>query len=641
MSKFNATAPSFTPGDVSVTPGVVPAVSVNVAPPASIHLPPKSQKQKTQKVKTPKSPRPPRSQPKFTHARPVTRPGTQKSLDTGIDNYEMFLEDSLANGQLKTSGRKGRISLNHLLDLSYEETRDFPPVTHRRKYPTREKVHLSGAAYINANYKFVVDHRYSSAQDPNLPVEHSSILRVVVPRGLQACPICLSDDPVAPRMLTNCGHVLCLTCLLSLMDSKPLEKAPQKYKECPLCAVRVNPKTVLPVLINDVDLSFETPKVGDEVILTLLARPHNHMVPVPVNMLPFLGNRQSSKISPIPWHFQHEAALSSRLVKGDLRYVLDQYEQEVLQINESFETDKLLYGVHNANQVHVFKAVEQIRHEQELAKIRFEHGEQLLPAAIEELCNFQLPAGDLGMVFNDANTSFFYSTAFNNITTHYFLSPLDVKILRASHGGQYSAFPAVLIKKIRNIVPFELTLGNVTSTLKYLNYLPLGTQLAWLECEWGRNELHPDVWAEFLLAITSRDKRLKTKAVVEERNKVHAMRREEQHMRDFYQRENNSFVHQVNNGWEQTPTEGFPHEHLNDGDALPALEHGEQPVSGVKQYTVWGTAIPAGDKDEDEETQVLLEQLRQQKLDTPGKSGPGKKKKKKLVLLSSTNSRMG
>ncbi|GMF82013.1 unnamed protein product [[Candida] boidinii] len=142
--------------------------------------------------------------------------GGRKKSD--IDIYEY---DNLEASLLRTKGKKG-VDISHLLNFTLPEhdqqhNSDSSNASNNRssKYRNKKKnqlsygMNLSGRSYINVNYKFIVDYRLNykiQSLDPNVPLDDSSILRVIIPKNDTQCSICLSDDLAAPRM-TRCEKI--------------------------------------------------------------------------------------------------------------------------------------------------------------------------------------------------------------------------------------------------------------------------------------------------------------------------------------------------------------------------------------------------------------------------------------------------
>lgn len=536
-----------------------------------------------------------------------------------VDDWSLRLEEQVRQGKKVTgNSRKNQISINHLLE--FQLYRDLPEYNqryqHQNAHPRpkrgsqsradRPKLHLHGMRFINMNYRFAVDHRkaYNAQRlDPNVPVDTEDIVRIIVPKG-DACPICLSEDLVAPRMITSCGHVLCLTCLLSLLNSevpknmkRESEAVVEKYKDCPLCGLIIRKHNVKPVQIQNVDARFEIPRVGDDIVLTLMTRSASDPIP-----LPYFLESERHTFATFPWVHQTNPDLSqySRIMVADANYMIKMYEDEKQEIAAQSDLDEDLYGSTN-----------------ELAKLAFESIDEEIQSWSLKFHN-ELPETTISKQTGGANF-FFYQSGFR-ASAVYVLSPLDMKLVRSSYGQEYSQLPPSVVAKVETIRFETLTEDLVTTKLKYLLHLPLGTAVGFLECNWLNNEyISAYSWDTFKADLTKRSKQLARKLRLEDQKKKQAMNEDELKIREILDQD--GVQHSLG---------GFDSLNIASHE-LPALSsnvsHSE---SGDMQKTIWGTHIPKGDQppEEDDEWDVLL-QIQQQ--DQKGK----KKKKKKLVLLQS------
>lgn len=589
------------------------------------------------------------------------RPQRQQHQPRGVHNApsdEFSLQLEQLESSLRKNGlRKTKISIDHLLEFqSYRDLSEYqvhqtqarPRKPRPRHAPSR--FHLTGMSFINVHYRFVVDHRSDFSlqkMDPNVPVETADILRIVVPKG-NACPICLCDEPVAPRMITSCGHILCLTCLLSLLESEvPVfgKRDPQavvaKYCDCPLCAAIIRPADVKPVLISSADDRFDVPKPRQQAVLTLMTRQHDRMFPLPA---PFLGLFLS--VVDFPWFRADGPGVHEflRVCKGDLDYLLEMYAHEQSQILAAYEQEKLLY---NDDGKYVRKALANIAADIEHWRARFAepYPEKPLRYAHQDKTK-DAPKKTSGLFY-------YYETGFNAEST-YVLSPLDIKVLKASHGDSYSTLPSSIVVNVENIRYEELDTELVTTKYKYLAHLPIGTSVGFLECDWSNSEhVSPEVWAAFSGDLSKRTKAFARKFNKEEQNKRRALNDEEMRTRDFYRRENGGGDHE--SGLEPAH---FGSLTITDHRELPQLtseitaddttKTSESEASGGEyETTIWGTRIrksEAAQALEDEQNAYdwdAEEMIRRAKaemdLEDHKTGGKKKKKKKKLVLLSSDN----
>lgn len=557
----------------------------------------------------------------------------------------------------KSYGKKNQISLNHL--IHYESYKDLDEYKNRHKKskprrqsrnsfndysPDRYKVPLTGLSFINLNYKFIVDQRgnYKPQElDPNIPVSLDNIIRIIAPTG-NSCPICLSDKLVAPRMITACGHILCLKCLLSLLDTeipkfKKTESAAviEKYNDCPLCSTIIRKKDVKPVLAIHTDERFETPKIGDDVIMSLMSRPFSKLFAVPRSIEGVLY-----QIDNFPFVDMKDPDLSQylRLFKAGLPYILKMYNEEKQEVLKSFEEDKLLY---NDDGKYHFKAIEDIDKDIEFWTSSY-NSNTIQPHQGELIVKKE--------EINPANSYFYYEAGFNARST-FVLSPLDIKVLKANYNNSYFELPSNVIARVENIQYEELTPENSLKKYKYLSHLPLGTTIGFIQCNWFKNEyISQDTWEAFKSDLTKRTKKSQKKLQREDRDKKRAENEEERRTRLFFERENDpTRQNRFNDDYEDYNDMNFGSLSITD-NRLPVLPSHETIESDSDdlvvgepskfETTVWGTKVKKNEtapdeiEEDDWDPQEMIRKAKEE-MDKQEQTGQKKKKKKKLVLLSS------
>lgn len=562
------------------------------------------------------------------------------------DDFGFNIEDEVMSGQFKARGRRGQISINHLLefslpsrDLENDKLSRAPLPRRRRKSNQEDKIHLRGEEFVNANYKFIVDYRLDykgQTLDPNLILSNEAILRVIVPKG-NYCPICLTEDIVAPRMI-SCGHIFCHTCLLSFLESEGIKKKEfslNKHKECPLCAFSVKPDQIKPVIINQTDERFETPQIGQDVILRLMAKPIENILPIPFGL-----NLNHQKVGNIPWYSDTELYPYARIMKGGLKFLVECYEADKTAILKQYEEDKLLY---DDDGVYAKKALEDIEFHLKLYKEGFGNNYNEPNPLVTSMDNLSVNKNNSGL--NDSNCYFFYQTAFNS-PTRYFLSPLDVKVLLYTY-GTYDSFPSTLLLKVDNINYGHMVTESTLKKYKYFGHLPFGTEFAFIDVNW-KNMLAPEVYRVFAKELNERRKKILTKLKKEDRAKKSFDVQQELKTLDFYKTENEGwgiydFSSQENiAASEEPPLHPLGDEEIaNENVDSTEQENKENPDSYLT--TVWGTKIPKGEKvitkddyiEDDWNTEELIRLAKEEKKDNPKKKG----RKKKLVVLTSSSGR--
>lgn len=649
-NKYNPNASAFVPNSKTVSTSssnqslsslpqknTTNMSSHSAPPPAIPNGKPKSNGNKKRESKTSAKPQQPKPKAWF-----------QDHQHHDVDKFDVNIEDEVIRGNFKARGRRGQISINHLLDFSLpsrdlhstslSHTTGPPPIRRRRRSSNNDdRIHLTGPDFVNANYRFVVDYRHDyrgQTLDPNLNLNKHSILRVIVPKG-HHCPICLTDEIVAPRMI-SCGHIFCNTCLLSFLESETMKKKDefQRFKECPLCALSVRPDEILPVVINQTDERFEIPQVGHDVVMKLMAKPIENILPIPHSL-----NLNHAKIGSLPWYSDTELYPYSRLMKGGLKFIINSYEEDRAAIMKQYEEDKALY---NDDGKYAMKAVRNIDEAMESLKKSFNEDYNEPNHLVNSMENLSINKNDSGL--NDSNCYFFYQTCFHS-TTRYFLSPFDVKILIATYGS-YSNFPTTLLLKVDNIKYGHMVTEQTLKRYKYFNHLPLGTEFAFIEVDWT-DLITPEVHQQFAKELADRKKKLINKTKKEDRDKRIFENEQELKTAEFYKNENN--------GWGYYDYLSAREENIAiDDEALtPALSgpatpsstpiNGEEPMESVS--TIWGTTIPKSqitqddyiDGDDDWDAEELIRQSRESLQQASG--GKKKKGKRRLIVLSSTNAR--
>jgi len=118
--------------------------------------------------------------------------------------------------------------------------------------------------------------------------------------------------------------------------------------------------------------------------------------------------------------------------------------------------------------------------------------------------------------------SFFFYNALPN----FYLSPLDIRILKAAF-GPFSSFPSTILPRVEHISTGHIVDDEIRKRAKYLAHLPYGCEVSFLECDWT-DVIAPHVLAQFASDIERRRKRHHEKEAREERDRVRAEKEEEE-----------------------------------------------------------------------------------------------------------------
>ncbi len=123
---------------------------------------------------------------------------------------------------------------------------------------------------------------------------------------------------------------------------------------------------------------------------------------------------------------------------------------------------------------------------------------------------------------NHLSNSPFY---FYQALLHYYLSPLDIRILKAAF-GDFAAFPATILPRVERVSTGHIVDDELRRRAKYLAHLPNGCEVSFLECDWT-DVVMPEVLEKFKADIERRRKKNKDKEAKEEKERARAEREED------------------------------------------------------------------------------------------------------------------
>ncbi|KAL8794051.1 MAG: hypothetical protein Q9195_003351 [Heterodermia aff. obscurata] len=510
-------------------------------------------------------------------------------------------EDAFAESAAmqSTSSRKGRTSITHLMNFT------LPPRPQNNHQPhfgrnTRRNpswglgsgYHAADKArYIHANYRFIVDPRgdyRAQAIDADAHLDWTNVLQIVASAQSQLsnCPICLST-PVAPRM-AKCGHIFCLPCLIRYMhstdESVPVPEKKARSKKCPICWDSVYISETRPVRWFT-GQEGEAPREGEDVVLRLISRRPGSTLALPRD------DAESSDASEdIPWFFAAEVADYARIMKGTEDYMVEQYEQEIEEIQVQEKEDELMFGDETQ---WARKAVAAIGEAKDKVKgignpptapkqpsekkakpppIQFDDNVEDRPEfymiqhaaksgrsaprgynpshsnttkslgdtedppvnpAVAGMENLRTPVNHV----SDARLSQEPSSQSQQTThespyyfyealLHYYLSPLDIRILKAAF-GDFSSFPTTILPRVERVSTGHIVDDELRKRAKYLAHLPKGCEVGFLECDWT-DVVIPEVLEGFATEIERRRKKNREKEIREERERARAEKDEDE-----------------------------------------------------------------------------------------------------------------
>jgi len=107
---------------------------------------------------------------------------------------------------------------------------------------------------------------------------------------------------------------------------------------------------------------------------------------------------------------------------------------------------------------------------------------------------------------------------------HYYLSPLDIRILKAAFGS-FASFPSTILPRVERVSTGHVVDDDLRRRTKYLAYLPYGCEFNFLECDWT-DTVGPEILEQFKPEIEKRRKKNMDKESREEKARLRAEKAE-------------------------------------------------------------------------------------------------------------------
>ena len=593
----------------------------------------------------------------------------------------------------------------------------------RRHIARQPSCMLTAHRYVHANYRFIVDPRgdyRAQGVDADIHLDWNNVLQILASSVSQdaSCPICLGT-PVAPRM-ARCGHIFCLPCLIRYMHSEDEGQQPVKRarsKKCPLCFDTIYATETRPVRWY-VGQEGEPPREGGDVVLRLVMRSAGSTLAMPRDGAEVLGKDED-----IPWYFAAEVMDYARVLRGGEDYMQEQFDNEILELRQQAQEDEVMFGEDNVQWAK--KAIRNIQESKEKIQGIGNPPESALkpaepkpkraPIVFREDAPEFFPSGQdvngesgstpsetsqqrkMSMSSQTSRTSVPATLAeirnrqhhdqsrtpseyfFYQALMHYYLSPLDIRILKAAFEN-FAAFPATILPRVERVSTGHVVDDELRKRTKYLAHLPYGCEVNFLECDWT-DTVAPEVLERFKPEIERRRKKHQDKEGREEKARLRAekaeyaefnsARRKRPSISERFSAADFLPLASASNPDGQPTTDGedastSPPWPARRGEGFASLASPSTSPSAPR--TVWGTAAIAGaspvlaplDHDGDDgwlqgwekdllQEEEMIAQAQAMSLGEEGESSAaaakkpagGKGKKKKKITLMSTNVRRG
>lgn len=492
-----------------------------------------------------------------------------------------------------------------------------------------------------------------------------------------------------------------------------------RWKRCPICEDTVYTSETRPVRWY-VGQEGPAPGEHDDIVLRLVMRPAGSTLALPRE------TQITAMDDNIPWYHAVDVMDFARVMRGSEDYMTAQFDEELAQVEELERHDELMFGDDTEWTKRAMRAIKEAKE-----KVKGIGNPPEQPQKPEEPKARKRPAGSTN-VSSDAPEIYRMQQAAQPMTSgqgtasaqqeddasghesssnptstlsnthqtshqpapdyyfyhallHYYLSPLDIRILKTAF-GDFSMFPSTILPRVERISTGHVVDDELRKRTKYLAHLPRGCEVAFLECDWT-DTVPAEVLAKFKPDIERRRKRNEEKEAREEKERVRAEKIEDDKRYAAARRRRPSPAGAVHSRFKPEDFEPLSAaEVAASADAMDA--NGLESTSPIFRQgsgfaslaspgtspntarTVWGTArisptspsMPAQDLGppaedgwlQDWERELLNEddlvaQIESAQLASPAPSqsnagaagSGGKKKKGKKIMLMNTNARRG
>ncbi|QSZ36860.1 hypothetical protein DSL72_006743 [Monilinia vaccinii-corymbosi] len=485
------------------------------------------------------------------------------------------------------NSRRGQTSITHLMNFTLPpRPQDYRNTITRgtrrgNTYGIGSGHHSSDKArYIHANYRFIVKPNGDYKQQALFADQHldwNDVLQILASAESQdaSCPICLSH-PVAPRM-AKCGHIFCLPCLIRYMhstdDTNPIPEKKARWKACPICWDTIYSSETRPVRWY-IGQEGPAPREGEDVVLRLVMR-----LPGSTLALPRDGADVLDRSEDIPWYFAAEVTDYARIMKGSEEYMMEQFDLEIEALKQQENEDELMFG---EQPEWTRKAVNSVNDAKEKIKgiggppsppnqptekkpkrqpIQFNPVDENAPeiyflqhASNSDMNTFTSTPSPSAVPFQLGSEGSPLSSSSHPVQTahpsqlraknlrkseghspdapyffyqsllHYYLAPLDIRILKSAFGS-FASFPSTLLPRVERVSTHVMD-DELRKRTKYLAHLPFGCEVGFLECNWT-DVVQPEVLNQFKEDIERRRKRNRDKEIREEKDRQRAEKAED------------------------------------------------------------------------------------------------------------------
>lgn len=337
-----------------------------------------------------------------------------------------------------------------------------------------------------------------------------------------------------------------------------------RWKSCPLCWDSIYISDARPVRWYS-GQEGETPREGGDIVLRLVMRPAGSTLALPKEV-----SQSMSHDDEIPWHFAADVMDYARVMKGTEDYMLKCFDDELDQIQQLERHDELMFGEDTEWTGRAMRAIREAKektkgigkppvaiHKPDESKSKRQLADSTTAAQVHAPSAPDQTASTLSTSLAQLKQSQGRQTSstpsdyyFYQALLHYYLSPLDIRILRTAF-GEFSLFPSTILPRIERISTGHVVDDELRRRAKYLAHLPHGCEVNFLECDWT-DTVDATTLANFAPDIERRRKRNLDKESREEKERVRAEERER--LERYAQARSSTTSASANGKWPASPS---------------------------------------------------------------------------------------
>ena len=329
-------------------------------------------------------------------------------------------------------------------------------------------------------------------------------------------------------------------------DNNPVPERRARWKKCPICEDSVYISETRPVRWFEGQEASLLREDGD-VLLKLLRREPGSTLALPRDAGESYGHHED-----IPWYHVAEMMDYARFMKGGEDYMTCQFNREIVELQTQEKEDELMFGDDNTWTRKAVNAIEDAKQklvgmgnppaiDEEGSRVpqswedeadvpdqagssqpsNLTHAVKILSVTAREDL-MQRPASRQPPRPGRPPSHPFY---FYNALPNFFLSPLDIRILKTAF-GDFSSFPSSMLPRVEHISTGHVVDDDLRKRAKYLAYLPYGCEVSFIECDWT-DVIRPAVLEQYKDDILRRRKKNQDKEAREERDRLRAEKEED------------------------------------------------------------------------------------------------------------------